>query len=197
MRGDNAIIGDRNHLPRKMKIRGENHFDHIWQYYFLEKNSVKLTEKEEFLRQKYEHAWTLLNELHTKAKVAKMMALEFNMSVSHAYVDIRMAEKLFSKANEQIKEAKRAIMSNVLLDNIKKANDDGNTKVIEKLILRYSRINGLDNDEHPFAALIESRKPTTIVFSTDQRSLQKMARDLVADVKNPKIIDVEHEDLDE
>ncbi len=167
-------------------------FDRIYKYYFG-KNSCKLTPKQDEIRNRWEKAYAMLCDYKTPRRTAKLISKIFNVDERTAYNDINNAMRLFGDPKIGLKAAKRAIVNEWIVKALERTESEGDWKSFEKLILRYTRINGLDADnENPIADLLAKLRPTKIEFTLDPSVLEKMANDLMEDVE-----DVDHTIIEE
>jgi len=195
---ENLIIRDKSHLPREAKKKLDTSFDRIWKFYFKNNVRIELTKKEEQLRERWEHVWSLLGKILTTRQVIKKHSFKYSIDLSTAYEDMHNAKKLFGDSQDQMKKAQRAIVSVWLEKAIKKAYKADEWKSMEKLILRYTRINGLDlNEGDGIADLIKKMKPHTIIITGDPRSLKQEADELMEGVEQDQDIGFEFMDQDD
>lgn len=179
-----VIVGDKSKLPVHAKRTADKSFDRIWKYYYLTENNVKLSEKEEEMRQRWELAWQMDCTFLSRFKIAKRIEKKFGVSVRTAYEDIKMARMLFSDPTQQNIEAKRAILNHNLEISLRKARARGDDLAVERLAHRYSKINGLDFKEaDPISDFVKNQKPAKIVFDSDPEVLKKQAAELVQDIE--------------
>ncbi len=187
-----AIAGHKSKLPRTAKRRGDSTMDRIWKYYYVKEKNIKLSAKEEQIRQRWELAWLMDSTLLTGKKIVLRLVRKFGITERQGYFDIKNARLLFSDPSQQNKEARRLIMSNLLEGMIRKAVAQDNFKAAERLMLRYEKINGLDKDDNnEFAEMLRKQKPAQIIFSIDPEVLKKNAAKLIEDVE-----DVEFEEME-
>lgn len=190
---DSAIVGDKSKLPLHQKRIKDKTFDRIWKYYYLTDKRVELSEKVEAIRQRWEMAWLMDCTLLNKYKIAKRLAKKYDITERQGFKDITNARLLFSDPTQNNKDAKRAIMSNLLETVIRKAVAKGEFKAVDKLILRYDKINGLSIEkEDGMAEFMKNKKAAVFVFSADPETLKKQAAEMIEDVK-----DTEYEEVDE
>jgi hypothetical protein len=151
---------------------------------------VKLSDKEEEIRRRWEFAWMMDLTLLSRFKMSKRICSKFKVSQRTAYEDIKMSRMVFSDPTQQNKEAKRSILNNILETSLRKARARGDDMAVERLAHRYSKINGLDFKEaDPIEDIMKNQKPSVIIFSADPETLKKQAESLVEDI--------DHEELDE
>jgi hypothetical protein len=185
-----AIVGNKRNLPIHAKRSHDKTFDRIWKYYYLTDKQVKLSDKEEEIRRRWEFAWMMDLTLLSRFKMSKRICSKFKVSQRTAYEDIKMSRMVFSDPTQQNKEAKRSILNNILETSLRKARARGDDMAVERLAHRYSKINGLDFKEaDPIEDIMKNQKPSVIIFSADPETLKKQAESLVEDI--------DHEELDE
>jgi len=190
---DSAITGDKSNLPTSLRRTDDTTFDKIFKFYNDTKVQTKLSEAEETIRQRWELAWLKRSKLMPKRMIVKRLCKKFGISERTAYDDIKSTELLFGDPEEQNKEAKRTIMSNLIEKAMRKALKYDDFKAFEKLTLRYAQYNDLNKSDDLFAKYIKGKKPVAIVFSTDPETLKNQANELMADVEDVDFEDVTHE----
>lgn len=195
---DKLILKDKSKLPREARKTADTVFDRIWKYYYSDKR-VELNKKEEEMRLRWENVWRLLGDILITTDIVKTHRDTFPVSEQTAYLDLRNAKLLFGDSNDQMKKAKRAIMSEWLIRAMNKADKNEDYKAFEKLALRYSRINGLDVGEGDNTAeFLKKIKPHVIIISGDTKSLKEEADGLMKDVPEDTdyevLEDEQHED---
>ncbi len=180
--GNSALIKSRKKVsPGRVT---DNTFDRIYKFYFG-KNGCKLTTKQEEIRDRWEKAYAMLCDFKTARQTARLLSKVCDIDQRTAYHDINNAMRLFGDPKIGLKAAKRAIVNEWIIKALEKTQAEGDWKAHEKLILRYTRINGLDADQdNPIADLLTKLKPTKIVFTTDPNVLQQDADRLMEDVED-------------
>lgn len=182
-------------LPRSARRTGDSTVDRIWKYYYDTKTNITLNDKEEQIRERLEHVWKLMGNILTRPQIVKKQEIKFGISQKQAYLDIEKAKLLFGDPEDTSKKAKIAIVSHWLEKAMRKALKNDDLKAFEKLVFRYSRINGLDEKENTLLEdLIKNEKPAAIIFSSDADILKKQAEDMVKDVPT---VDISHQEVDE
>lgn len=187
-----SILPDKSALPREADRNGDSVFDRVWKYYYSPKK-IALTKKEDEQRGRWEFAWKLLGDILITSELINLHCAEFDIDEQTAYRDLKNAKLLFGDSQDQMKKAKREIASMWAQKALKKTFDEGEWKAFEKILLRYSRLNGLDVDENDqLADMIAKMKPHTIIISGDPKILKQEADRLMADVKTE---DIEYETI--
>lgn len=178
-------------------------FDSIYAYYFAnKKKKVKLTPKEEEIRQRWEQVWHLACGFQSKVSIANYLQRTYGLCKAQAYSDIKNAENLFgSDPNFNNKNAKREMLSAWIEQAIEKIweRSDGEEasksfEVLSKYFMRYAKLHKLEEDDQGQAAeMLRKIKPHTIVFSADPETLKKQSEELIKDVQDVDYEDVTHE----
>lgn len=185
---NSAIVGNKSMLPRSANRSKDKTFDKIWKYYYLTDKKVELTPKQEQIRERWERAWLMDSSLLSKFRIARLLAKKYGITERQGFKDIKNARLLFSDPTQQNKEAQRAIMSNILEKTIRKAYIAREFKAVDKLILRYSAINGLTVEkDNAMEEFLKKQKPVAIIFGTDPQLLEQQAAELVQDVEHEEI----------
>ena len=177
-------------------------FDSIHAYYFSNsKKKVKLTPKEEEIRQRWEQVWHLACGFQSKVSIANYLQRTYGLCKAQAYSDIKNAENLFgSDPNFNNKNAKREMLSAWIEQAIEKIwekqEEEGSKsfEVLTKYFMRYAKLHKLEEDDQGQAAeMLRKIKPHTIVFSADPETLKKQSEELIKDVQDVDYEDVTHE----
>lgn len=167
---------------RAARKSSDTTFDRIYKFYF-DKVEQKLSPKEDEIRQRWHDAWRLMCEFKTRTETVKLLSEEHQISEQVAYSDIKWAKMLFGDPETGDKAAKRAIVNEWIIKGLDKAYAAGDWQGYDKLILRYTRINGLDaRDDDPILDMIKNRQPTAIIITSDPKSLEQEADELMKDV---------------
>lgn len=166
---------------------GSTDFDRIWRFLFIPKSRIELTEHEQRVYERWDFAWRMLRKMYTRGQVANSLMKRYGGSKRTAYDDVRNAMMLFDNPKDQNKAAKRAIAEEWIVRGIKKAWDNGDLDAYERLVSRYSKLNGLDEEDvkNPMKDL----KPHTILIVSNMEQLQREAEALQREIT----IDVPHE----
>lgn len=161
-------------------------FDRIWKYYYQEKAAIVLTNQEEEIRERWEAAWQILNGFTTRAHAVKALSKKFKISKRQAYFDLQNCENLFGgNPQEANKKAKRAIVETWLIKALQKSWRNDDMEAHAKLLIRYAKLFGLENqNDEDIADLMKKRQPTIVVFTTDPETLKKQADELMKGVSD-------------
>jgi hypothetical protein len=187
-------------VKREQKLRSANRIDdttidRIWKFYFESDTSIELTKKEEEIRTRLDYTWKLLGDILTDRQVLLKLMKQFDISERQGHTDIYQAKLLFGNPRKGVKEAQKVILSDILIKAMKKAYKSEDWKGLEKLALRYTRINGLDEKtDNNIADLIRQLVPTKIVISADPEVLKQEAAELVKDIDYEEIHEPEDPD---
>lgn len=183
---------------RRAKRTAETTFDRIYQYYFINKKNVRvdLNDEEEEIRQRWEFAWNMLCGIHSKMEIVRAIVERFDCDRSTAFRYIDSACRLFGNPSDQVKKARREVVNSWLETAIRKAEEKEDYDAMSRLILRYTKINGLDKEkENMEEEMVRNFKPHTIVITGAKKELLKEADDLMRDV--PETQDAVFEIMDD
>jgi hypothetical protein len=182
---------------RRARYKTDKPFDRIYKYIFSPKTEIhKLSAKEMEMKERWEHIWHLLcSDILTDRKAVKMQQEKYqDISERQAYEDLQNAKKLFGDGRNGTKAQKKAMANEWIIQMLKKAYDTEDYKAAEKLLLRFTRINGLDDtDGDALAKLLKKQRPAAIIFSSDPKELEKQKRELEKEIT----LDVDHEDVED
>ena len=130
-----------------------------------------------------------------KRQIRDMLMAEFGVSDRCAYSDIERARMIWGSPEGQHKAARRAMVSEWLETAIRRAKDDKDWETFDKLVLRYTKIHGLDKEtNNELLEMIKNRPPSTVVFVTDKAVLQQEADALMEGVEDPDVEDISFEE---
>jgi len=194
-----------NLLPlREARLIKESSFDRVWKYLYEPKKNVQLSEQEDEILKRLQNAWNLLTGKILNDRKAVLAHRAWckencmNISERTAYDDIKRAKILFGDPRITSAVLDKARMSAIILDlmeEMRKLSESGTleekleaAKVIEKLMNRYNKINGLEED----IKMQMPRPAITIEFSADDETLKRQTEELMKDVT-----DIEHEEIDD
>lgn len=193
-----SSIAPRNRKSTSLRRKADTTFDRVWKFYFQKKNGIKLKPSEEAQRERWETAWKMLCGYYTRSQIVTFLARQHKITERLAYQDIDHSMRLFGDPKKGEKLAKMAIVNEWIIKGIKKAWDAEDMAAYERLIGKYSKVNGLDVDnENVVADMLAQQKPTMIVFTTDTETLKKQAANLMEGTDQTDdidYIDVEDED---
>ncbi len=176
---------------RLAKRKSDTHLDRIYKFYFEEKSRVELSPHEITLKTRWSNIWKLITgKILSERNAVKMQMKEYGVSEKTAYADLSNAKSLFGDPKEGEKEIKIAIATEWIVKLLRKAEKAADFKAAEKLILRYTKLHRLDEDNNPLMELLKKQRPAQIIFNADPATLEKQAAELMADIE-----DVDYEDM--
>lgn len=168
---------------QEMRKAASSTFDRIYNHIFNKKATLELTAKELGVMERWEYAFKMLGNMNTPRQVVNLLIIKFGGRKSVAYDDVAKSMMLFGDPRNSNKEAKRAIAEEWIIKGIKKAWKNEDLDAYEKLISRYSKINGLDNETNTeLADLLKKLRPTKITFTLTMEELKREADQLTEDV---------------
>ena len=189
---DDALTNHKKNAPRQMRRSSDTTFDRIYKYYFIKKSNIELTAEENVIRERWDFAWQLLSNMHTRRQVVEAALTKFNIEKSVAYDDVNKAMMLFGDPQRSTKEAKMAMVDEWITLGLKKAWDNHDLQAYEKLLGRYMKLNKLEGDTTTdMADLVKKFKAHTIMIFSSPEELQREAQRLQEGV----IHDVNYIDL--
>lgn len=173
-------------------------FERICKFYYEQSTKIELKPKEEEIRIRLHNIWNLLGDILTdrQAVLAHIQWCKdegYNIKESIAYEDLRFAKMLFGDKNKQDKTAQRAIMSEILLKQIKIATDKKKLLSLARLVKEFNELNDLKN--HGTGP--REWKPIVVVFDSDPETLKKQAAELRRKAEAANAEDINHEDLND
>lgn len=189
-----ALVKSKKDAPIEARRTKDSTFDRIFKFYYSKKKII-LRDKEEQIRERWYYAWQLLCNTYTRNQVAQGIARKYEITERQGFIDVDNAMRLFSDPRNTDKMAKRAIAEEWITKGIKKAWDTGDLLSYERLIRRFNRVNGLENEENPMSEWIKKQKPVAVVITADPKELEKMAADLMRGV--PDVKDIPYEEVED
>lgn len=189
-----ALVKDKENAPREAKKTKDSTFDRIFKFYYS-KNKIVLSDREEHIRERWYYAWQLLCNAYSRNQVARGLHQKFGISERQGFHDVDNAMMLFSDPRTSDKMAKRAISEEWITKGIKKAWDKQDLLAYERLIRRFNRVNGLENEENPVADWVKNQKPVAVIITADPKQLEKDAAALMKNI--PGVEDIPYEEVDE
>ena len=98
-----------NHTSQ-LSLPQDTTFDKILAWYIDETGKLKLTEKQEVLKNRWEAAYDLLCNYHSPQQATPLLMQKHGLSKAQAYRDVKNATNLFGDINETRKEGMRHIL---------------------------------------------------------------------------------------
>lgn len=168
--------------PREARRTADTTFDRIYKSYFG-KLRIELTEKETEIRDRWDFGFRMMCQAHTDRDIVILMMKKFGIAKPTAYDDIKNIQALFGDQKQANKEFKRLKAEHWIQRGIKKAWKNDKLLSYERLIGRYTKINGLELEPgNELADLVKKLKPHSITFVLDPEALKKQAKELMEDV---------------
>jgi hypothetical protein len=166
-------------FSQEMRKAAKTTFDRIWNNYFNVKSTVVLSEKEKQIRERWEFAWKMLCAMYTRRQVVEAITKKFEVESAIAYNDVLNGMRLFSDPRTVTKAAKRALSEEWTLWALKKAKEDGDLDAVDRLIGKYNKLHGLEEQEgESLPDFIKNFKPTQIIIVGSIADLQAQAQQL-------------------
>ena len=118
-----------------IKFNKDNFFQRLKAWY-IDEESVTLTEVEEKKKDRLLHAWSLrIKDKYSKHQVIKIIQREHNISAPTAYRDYLLAQEIFGHLDKVNIDAERIFLAESYLDlyrkSMKKKNYDGARKALD------------------------------------------------------------------
>ena len=128
----------------------DSHFENILASY-LEETRIKLSSKEEDMKKRWETAFSLLLNFHSREQAVKVLRQQFDgISLATAYRDINRALSLFGDITKSRKEGWRYIIFEYNQKLFQMATKDKQLDVMGKCLDRMIKLADLDKEESAF-----------------------------------------------
>lgn len=144
--------------------------------YILDGENVKLTPKEEELKERWSAAFSLLLNYHSPSQACKVMMEKYALSESQAFRDIRNAQEIYGDATKSNREAYRSIVLEMAMKCFQLAASKGDLSEMNRSVLTITKILGLDRDHPNLPDFSQMFGNTIMVDLEDQQKkmLQKL-----------------------
>jgi len=117
----------------------------------------------------------IIEEISTKAIIAKLIELQISRSEYFAHKHIRETERIYGKVRRADREGRKAIlleqMHEVLVLMIKDAKDSGNWAPVERMFGRIAKIEGLNDEQTNLVAVYQSLEFPTLQVTSDPQEV--------------------------
>jgi hypothetical protein len=132
---------------QKQILSKETTFERIFAHFMDE--SVKLTPKEEQIRERWDAAFSLLLNYHSTEQAANIMKSKYGISRAQAYRDVQNATRLFGDISKAHKEGIRHILYEYSMKVFQMAANckPPDLDQMNKSITNMMKIKGLDKDD--------------------------------------------------
>lgn len=120
--------------------------DKIFAFY-LERDVVKLSPKEEEIRERWSACFSLLCQYHSPQQAVSVMQQRFGISEAQAYRDVKSAMELFGDVNASDKQAYRHILFEFAMKIFQLAATKSDLAEMNKSLNTMVKIRGLDRED--------------------------------------------------
>jgi len=174
----------------------DSHFENILASY-LDESTIKLSAVEEKMKLRWEAAFSLLLNFHSREQAVKVLRQQFDgISLATAYRDINRALSLFGDITKSRKEGWRYIIFEYNQKLFQMATKDKNLETMGKCLDRMIKLADLDKEESQFnpdklqAQIYDISLPKAV-----EKALMTMIGKGVVDFNNYPTEDVNYEDV--
>lgn len=135
-------------IQKYVPVDKETTMDRINAWYLHGEDICKLTEKEEEIRRRWEAAFAMLLNFHSRAEVAQKLSETQGISVTQAHRDVNDALRLFGDVYKSNKEGQRHILYEYALKTWRLAASAKPPDIgqMNKAISNMIKITGIDKD---------------------------------------------------
>ena len=172
-------------------LKKDSTFDRIFSWY-IDQSSVKLSDKEQEIQQRWSAAWSLLMNYHSMEQAVAVHMKEFDLSRAQSYRDLKSAVNLFGNVTKTEKEGRRYVLYEYSMKVFQLALKKGDLETAGRMIERMSKLMRLD------AAEDEIVNPEKLEASEYKIQLPKEIRDQLVMMVNKGFVDLNEsaEDID-
>ena len=175
-------------------------FDKISAFYLDKTTTIRLTDKQELIRKRWQVAYSLIvNWEGDNEKVVELMQAQFadgenKLSTAQAYRDIRNAINLFGDVQKSTKEGIRNIINQAAYKGVSIAMENRDLDNLTKLLGLLAKNNGTDKDDPDLPDFREIQPPTQII-QINQHFITKYGDKLPPHIlKQAKTVHIEAKD---
>lgn len=124
-------------------------FDKIHAWYLFGQDEIKLSQKDQEIRDRWEAAFSLLVNYHSTENAIPVLKTKYNISRAQAYRDIIYAKKLFGDITQSSKDADRYILYELSMKTFQLAAKQKPPHIegMNRAIANMIKLKGLDRDE--------------------------------------------------
>ena len=155
-----------------LKLPTDTTFDKIFAWYMDNTGKLKLTEKQELLKLRWEAAFALLCNYHSPQDCIPLLMDQFDIEQAQVYRDIRNATNLFGDVHGTNKQGVRHILYQYSMKIYQLASTVADFQEMNKAIANMIKITGVDKED-PALPDFSRLKPTTQVIALDPEFLDK------------------------
>ena len=127
----------------------DSHFENILASY-LDEKTIKLSPLEEEMKKRWEAAFSLLLNFHSREQAVKVLKQQFGGSMATAYRDINRALALYGDITKSRKEGWRYIIFEYNQKLFQMATKEKNLESMGKCLDRMIKLAELDKEESSF-----------------------------------------------
>ncbi|MCB0597756.1 MAG: hypothetical protein KDD28_27000 [Phaeodactylibacter sp.] len=147
--------------------------DAIRDFYLDKRGRVRLTSKQEEIRQRLVAAHSLLCRFHSPTRAIKKHQKRWELSDVQAWRDIRHAITLFGDVQKAEKEGIRYIIYEFAVETFRMAKKEKDFNAMARAVDTMSKIMGLDK-ESPDLPDFEKLKPAMIVVGLPEDQVKRL-----------------------
>ena len=159
-------------LQHHNTLAQETTFDKIQSWYIDDTDKIKLSQKHEDIRVRWESAYGLLCNYHSPQDAIPGLDKLDKRSKAQAYRDIKNAHNLFGDIQATSKDGVRSILYEYAMKIFQLATNDKNITEMNRAMSNLIKLKGLDRDD-PEIPDFSRLKPTTQVIKLESDFLDK------------------------
>jgi len=176
-------------------ITKDSHFEKILASY-IDEGKITLTPLEEEMKKRWEAAFSLLLNFHSREQCVKVLQQQFGGSMATAYRDINRALALFGDVTQTRKEGMRYIIFEYNQKLFQMATKDKNLEAMGKCLDRMIKLSDLDKDDALFDPdKIKAQSYDIIISKQMEKALIKALSKGPIDMNNLEAEDIPHEPI--
>lgn len=182
---------DANYMRKKYRStikelgKSDTTKDRIFAFY-LDRDRVKLTEKEEVIRERWSACFTLLCQYHSPQQAVGVIQQKFGISEAQAYRDVKNAIELFGDVTSSDKQAYRHILFEFAMKIFQLAATKSDLSEMNKALNTMVKIRGLEREDPnmPDFSLLQNNTYNINLEKSQLTALQNILKSGVVDVNN-------------
>lgn len=172
------------------------HFERILASYLDDGKKIQLSDLEERLKSRWEAAFSLLLNFHSRQQAVKVLREQFGYDLGTAYRDINRALSLFGDITKSRKEGWRYIIFEYNQKLFQMATKDKDHKEMGKCLDRMIKLADLDKEDSLVDPdKIKAQSYEIKISPSMEKALMKAITKGPIDMNNLEVEDIPHEEL--
>ena len=175
--------------------KNDTHFEKVLASY-LDESKVTLSPSEKDMENRWETAFSLLLNFHSREQAVKVLQSTYNCSLATAYRDINKAIALYGDITKSRKEGWRYIIFEYNQKLFQMAIKEKALDQMGKCLDRMIKLADLDKEESPFnPEKLQAQSYEIVLDKKVEKVLMGMLSKGSVDLNNFEVEDVPHEEV--